>query len=289
MPRSIVRATATVSLFLTAACTQPAAHVDMKGQNVYGRASTQVAFFSGSSNQFQYTAQPSEPVKLSTDEYASVAPIAINDLNTPPQPQAQKPQVVASNVNSNPGTLSPSAGSIKDQQASSNIQKINPWTGRPRQEFVSDDGATKIVTKPVKLSSDQQAPSDNFIWPVSNSKVISGFGPKGGGKANDGINIAAGEGEPVWAAADGEVVYSGNDLQGYGNMVLVKHAGDKSTSYAHLSRATVDKYERVKQGDIIGYVGSTGNVKEPQLHFSVREGKDAIDPHKYLSRSVAGL
>jgi len=143
--------------------------------------------------------------------------------------------------------------------------------------FVSNDGSKPHAAKP----------DFAFMWPVTSKKVISNFGPKGDGKVNDGINIAAGDGEPVWASADGEVVYVGNELQGYGNMVLIKHNADKTTAYAHMSRAVVDKYERVKQGDIIGYVGSTGNVREPQLHFAIRDGKDPVDPQKYLSRNVA--
>jgi murein DD-endopeptidase MepM/ murein hydrolase activator NlpD len=116
------------------------------------------------------------------------------------------------------------------------------------------------------------------LFDISNNGIFA---------VNDGINIASSEGEPVWAAADGEVVYVGNELQGYGNMVLIRHDGNRSTTYAHLNRATVDKYDRVKQGDIIGYVGSTGNVKQPQLHFAVREGKNPVDPRKYLARSLA--
>ncbi len=150
-----------------------------------------------------------------------------------------------------------------------------------------DDSKPMTITKPVK--KEQVASSSGFMWPVNSKKVISEFGPKGKGKVNEGINIASAQGEPVWAAADGEVVYVGNELQGYGNIILIKHSGNKTTTYAHLNRYTVDKYERVKQGDIIGYVGNTGNVKEPQLHFAVRNGKDAVDPMKYLSRNVASL
>jgi murein DD-endopeptidase MepM/ murein hydrolase activator NlpD len=68
-------------------------------------------------------------------------------------------------------------------------------------------------------------------------------------------------------------------------MVLIKHAAGFTTAYAHLNRIAVDKYSRVKQGDIIGYVGSTGNVKEPQLHFAMRNGKkEPLDPQKYLGK-----
>ena len=93
----------------------------------------------------------------------------------------------------------------------------------------------------------------------------------------------------MWASADGEVVYVGDELKGYGNMVMLKHKGGKISTYAHLSRVHVEKYDRIKQGDILGYVGSTGNVKEPQLYFSLREGKTPMDPNTVLNQNVAGL
>lgn len=148
-----------------------------------------------------------------------------------------------------------------------------------------DDAGARAKARPTAKTGG----NSGFMWPVNSRKVVSAFGPKGKGKANDGVNIASANGEPVWAAADGEVVYVGNELGGYGNMVLIKHSGDHSTTYAHLSRATVDKYDRVKQGDIIGYVGSSGSVKDPQLHFAVRQGRDAVDPVKFMKRHVASL
>lgn len=176
-------------------------------------------------------------------------------------------------------------------------QRVNPWTKNPRGDEGAQLNAGKevIAEKEEKLAAKlaSAAPAAgkpaNFVWPVNSRSVVSGFGPKTGGKINDGINIAMNEGEPVWAASDGEVAYVGNELKGYGNMVLIKHSGNKATTYAHLSRSTVDKYQRVKQGDIIGYVGSSGNVSKPQLHFAIREGKEAVDPQKYLPRTVAGL
>jgi murein DD-endopeptidase MepM/ murein hydrolase activator NlpD len=86
------------------------------------------------------------------------------------------------------------------------------------------------------------------------------------------VNIAANEGDPVWAAADGEVVYVSNAIKGYGNMILIKHTGNITTTYAHLSRTSVDKYDRVNKGNVIGYAGTTGDVKNPQLFFSVHKG-----------------
>jgi murein DD-endopeptidase MepM/ murein hydrolase activator NlpD len=108
-----------------------------------------------------------------------------------------------------------------------------------------------------------------FLWPVK-GEVLSGFGPKGGGQRNDGLNIRALPGAEVRAAAGGEVVYSGNQVPGFGNLVLVKHADGWVTAYAHLSRLDVKMRDTVGQGQQIGQVGATGGVAEPQLHFEVR-------------------
>lgn len=122
----------------------------------------------------------------------------------------------------------------------------------------------------------------SMIWPVE-GKVLSHFGPQGKGQAEDGIRIAAAEGEPVYAALDGEVAYVGDQLKGFGHMIILRHSGDKHTTYAHLSRASAERYDRVKQGQIIGYVGKSGKVKEPQLYFAVKHGKEYVDPEKFLA------
>jgi murein DD-endopeptidase MepM/ murein hydrolase activator NlpD len=144
------------------------------------------------------------------------------------------------------------------------------------------------TTAPSQWPSSHVASAENdgrFIWPVAGGKVVSHFGPKAGGKANDGINISVSEGEPVWAAADGMVVYAGNQLPSYGNMIIVRHDGGWMTAYAHTRSISVKKNDYVKQGEIIGYVGMTGNVKTPQLHFALRNGKTPVDPEQYLPKS----
>lgn len=118
----------------------------------------------------------------------------------------------------------------------------------------------------------------SLIWPVNGRKIISHFQ----GVDNDGINIAMSEGEPIEAAASGVVVYSGNDLRDYGNMIIIRHDNGWLTAYANASKITAKKGAYVKQGDIIAYVGSTGGVKTPQLHFALRKGKTPVDPEKYL-------
>jgi murein DD-endopeptidase MepM/ murein hydrolase activator NlpD len=128
-----------------------------------------------------------------------------------------------------------------------------------------------------------------FVWPVRGD-VISTFGPKGAGQRNDGINIKANTGEPIRAAAAGDVVYAGDQVPGFGNLVLIKHADGWVTAYGHLGKVDVRMQQKVVQGQQIGSVGSTGGVTEPQLHFEIRYAPTAaerarpIDPDLVLPR-----
>lgn len=121
----------------------------------------------------------------------------------------------------------------------------------------------------------------SFIKPVS-GKIISGFGPKADGLHNDGINIKASKGDAVRAAESGDVVYSGQQIEGYGNMVLIRHRNGYLTAYAHMDKILIKNGDKVKRGQTIGTVGSTGNVKTPQLHFEIRQGRDALNPKMIL-------
>jgi murein DD-endopeptidase MepM/ murein hydrolase activator NlpD len=120
-----------------------------------------------------------------------------------------------------------------------------------------------------------------FGWPVQ-GKIISKYGATADGLRNDGVNIAAPVGAPVVAAADGVVAYAGNELRGFGNMILIRHADGWVTAYAHNQSLTVKKGDAVKRGQTIARVGQTGNVTSPQLHFEIRKGTSAQDPMKYL-------
>lgn len=122
---------------------------------------------------------------------------------------------------------------------------------------------------------------NHFSWPLK-GEVVSKFGPKTGGLYNDGINIKAKEGEAVKASEDGVVAYVGNELKGYGNLIIIKHSGGWITAYAHLKDAQVVRGKKVGKGDKIGTVGSTGNVTTPQLYFGLRKGRDAVNPENYL-------
>jgi len=121
----------------------------------------------------------------------------------------------------------------------------------------------------------------NFVWPMR-GRVISEFGSSLSGERNDGVNIAASPDEPIHAAADGTVSYSGNDLKSYGNLVLIRHGGNYVTAYAHADRVIVNRGEHVVKGQIIGYAGQTGDVNSPQLHFEIRNGTTPVNPRGML-------
>jgi murein DD-endopeptidase MepM/ murein hydrolase activator NlpD len=138
--------------------------------------------------------------------------------------------------------------------------------------------APPIAAPPAALVDDAPVPSGaRFLQPVA-GRVLSGYGPKPDGLHNDGVNIAAPLGTPVKAADRGTVVYAGNELRGFGNLMLLKHEDGFVTAYAHLDKIDVAKGDTVARGQRIGTVGHTGSVSEPQLHFELRRGAKAIDP-----------
>jgi murein DD-endopeptidase MepM/ murein hydrolase activator NlpD len=120
-----------------------------------------------------------------------------------------------------------------------------------------------------------------FLWPVE-GKLLKNYGPKQGGLHNDGINIAAARGSPVRAADNGVVAYVGNELRGFGNLLLIKHADGWMTAYAHNDAILVGRGAKVKRGQTVARVGDSGSVVTPQLHFEVRRGTRAVDPAKQL-------
>jgi murein DD-endopeptidase MepM/ murein hydrolase activator NlpD len=151
-------------------------------------------------------------------------------------------------------------------------------TPRPAYGVASNPRPLQASYRPVS-----PAPVGNasFAWPV-NGEVIAGFGVSRTGERNDGINIAARHNAPIRAAAGGSVSYSGA-LNGYGNLLLVKHANGYVTAYAHADRLLVTQGDYVAKGQVIGYVGQTGDVAAPQLHFEIRSGTTPVNPERYLT------
>ena len=163
-----------------------------------------------------------------------------------------------------------------------------------------------VVTPPPAQSAPQAAPqpappvpsaltapepvdaarAGRFLWPVRGI-VVSDYGPKPGGLQNDGVNIAAPRGTPFRAAEAGTVIYSGNELRGFGNLLLLRHDGGYVTAYAHADELLVQRGDNVRRGQTIGRVGSSGGVATPQLHFEVRRGTRAVNPADYLGSQSA--
>lgn len=125
-----------------------------------------------------------------------------------------------------------------------------------------------------------------FLWPVR-GVVVSDFGPKPGGLQNDGVNIAAPRGTPFRAADSGTVIYAGNELRGFGNLLLLRHEGGYVTAYAHADELSVQRGDQVRRGQTIGRVGQTGGVATPQLHFEIRRGTRPVNPMEYLGSQTA--
>jgi len=135
--------------------------------------------------------------------------------------------------------------------------------------------AKETTVKPLEEVTD-------YISPVVGT-VIAKFGQKTEYGTNKGINISADEGTKVVASASGKVIYADYDAT-FGNLVIIKLDNKNIVlSYAHLANLIVAKGASLNQGDIVGYVGHTGKVKQPQLHFAIREGKNAVDPLKFVS------
>ncbi len=157
-----------------------------------------------------------------------------------------------------------------------------PYSGIPsapiqtQRPYVPPAGSA--AQGPAATPTQGPAPSDaqiaqlgkgRFQWPLKGD-LLSDFGAKPGGQRNDGVNIQAAAGAPVRSAADGDVVYAGDQVPGFGNLVLIKHADGWVTAYGHLGHVDVKMQQKVTQGQQIGQAGTTGGVTEPQLHFEVR-------------------
>ncbi len=121
----------------------------------------------------------------------------------------------------------------------------------------------------------------SFTWPVKGN-IVSSFGNKANGLYNDGVNIGASKGTKFKATEDGVVAYVGNELRGYGTIILIKHDDNWISAYAHCDSVNVSRGDMVDKGQVIGTVGDSGNVSSPQLYFSLRKGREAVDPVKYL-------
>ncbi len=150
-----------------------------------------------------------------------------------------------------------------------------------RAHLATEGNDVAEAQSPVK-AADTTSALPTFRWPVR-GRVITSYGAKTNGKQNDGINVAVPEGTPIKAAEDGVVTYAGNELKGYGNLILVRHSNGFVTAYAHASELMVKRGDAIKRGQTIAKSGQTGEVGSPQLHFEIRKGSSAVDPLQFLN------
>jgi len=181
----------------------------------------------------------------------------------------------------------PAASKPKTTRIANTARKLDPPA--KTAPGAVQKASVRVVAKPARLAVIPRPPpraGSKFQWPAK-GKLLATFGPKQGGLHNDGINIAAPRGAPVRAAENGVVIYSGNELRGFGNLILIKHAGGWVTAYAHTEGIRVARGQKVKRGQTIAKIGSSGNVSRPQLHFEIRKGSRAVDPRRYLNGKTA--
>lgn len=227
-------------------------------------------------------------IPATTDYAATSAPPPVAPSAAPgpaPRSSASGVQVEALPPPSAPSVSNPPASAPAAEPQKPEVEEAPPATqpAMPAQKPVPPEQEVATAAVPPKPEAALPPRSGRtFSWPVR-GRILSTFGPKADGLHNDGINIAARAGAPVIAAENGVVVYAGNELRGFGNLLLVRHADGWITAYAHLGRMLVEKGQKVARGQAIGTVGSSGGVSQPQLHFEIRRGTRAVDPTKFLS------
>ncbi len=199
------------------------------------------------------------------------------------------------NVNSKNGVLLAS-NSTQSKIKQVDFQKINaypanidrPSSGKmlPRATIsVSDDAASKVstatdtgVNNTINSVGNSISTINSWRWPAE-GKILEGFSDSQGG--NKGIDIAGSRGQPVFATTSGKVVYAGNALRGYGNLIIIKHNDDYLSAYAHNDTMLVHEQQDVQVGQKIATIGSTG-TSSVRLHFEIRYKGKSVNPLRYL-------
>ena len=225
------------------------------------------------------TAQAPNAQSKAAPKLAQAKPLGTPAKHAAATPTPATPAVLSPPASAKPGTTAKQqvADASSNGSGSTGASSSGSSTGagnsaNANANMIAPVGPTLSGTsKPIHDST------PSFRWPVR-GRIIEHFGPKGNGQQNDGINLAVPEGTPVKAAEDGVVAYAGNELKGYGNLLLVRHANGYVTAYAHSKELLVKRGEEVKRGQVVAKSGQTGNVDTPQLHFEVRKGQSPLNP-----------
>lgn len=206
---------------------------------------------------------------------AGAAPTAAAPGPAPKTAEARKPAATAEKAKPVVVATAPAEPKAAPVQKAVVAEPKVEAKADPKPDPKSDPKTTGSVPKADEPAADKA----DFRWPAR-GRVIAGFSGKGG---NEGINIAVPEGTPIKAAEGGTVAYAGNELKGYGNLVLIRHPNGYVSAYAHNGALNVKRGDAIKRGQVVATAGQTGNVASPQLHFELRKGSTPVDPTPYLN------
>ncbi|MBL6785105.1 MAG: peptidoglycan DD-metalloendopeptidase family protein [Rickettsiales bacterium] len=299
-------------------CSQEPAKIVYKGHNFYGKNIKDDSIYAKPLAKKLDKQEPiiAEPKKI-VENFVKVKPgdslfliakknkiplrnlIEANNLQPPYKLYPGDKLIIPSNRNTHIVQYGENVSIIANKYgiSSNDISSINnlakPYIIRPGQililpyNIVKETDSVKTATASVKNANTNDKKSYKnknvkFIYPVQ-GKVIAKFGAINNGVKNDGINFAAKKGKPIKASASGKIVYVGNALKGYGNLIVIKHDNNWLSAYAHNDEVYITKNQQVKQGEVIATVGQSGDVDRPQLYFSLRKGRKAVDPKQYLA------
>ena len=227
--------------------------------------------------------QVSQPaIPLASASLAALRPPKSEEVAASKQPEAISPERTAPTAVGNPAVAAAVPPSLTVPLPSTPAEARHPDSmppGPPPAPASAPEPSAATPAPPTRASD-----GGTFLWPV-HGHVLSGYGSGRDGTHNDGINIAAPRGAAIEAADGGIVAYAGNELRGYGNLILVKHQNGWISAYAHCDLMLVKRGDKVARGQTIARVGSTGSVAEPQLHFELRRGNRAVDPREFLAPS----
>jgi murein DD-endopeptidase MepM/ murein hydrolase activator NlpD len=246
-------------------------------------------------------ALPTDPVRRGVDSAPLAAP---GRTSAAPVTAAENHPVQTANASSAPITPSGAVSAPKAPEPHAAVEPIKPAApvaaapepikvpARPASPVIEASANSSAATAGRNLTApDVGLPSRDgrsFQWPLR-GQIVSEFGAKSGGLHNDGINIAATQGAAVRASEAGTVVYAGNEVRGFGNLLLIRHADGWMTAYAHVDEMLVRRDDQVRRGQTIAKVGRTGNVTTPQLHFEIRRGTRSVNPREFLQPETASL
>ena len=209
---------------------------------------------------------------------APVAPVASNAVSVTPPAEAVKDAVAAT---------TPANG---EPISAPRVLNAAPAAATSADKVALAPTATANDAAPIAAGAAAAAPGSGSValsgklrWPAQ-GKIISGFGQRTDGTHNDGINLAVPMGTDIHAAEEGTVAYSGSELKGYGNLILLRHDNGWVTAYAHSDELLVKRGDRVKRGQVIAKAGKSGSVDQPQVHFEVRQGQKPVDPTPFMEK-----